>query len=184
MELHNIRTRVRGYRNAQRFCQQLTKRWSQLDSAVKAYNKAILKLRGDERPPSITTQELKEKGVATELLWYLERSSIKQDWAIFPHVNTGIEARLRKLRAEEELRRAPLEAKRVIEWISGRISMICQLRGRTPMGDQRYSTQFHDMLLDHARTIDNLLKYCSGDIISYELIQKLFGIFNTLICSI
>jgi len=183
MELHNIRTRVRGYRNSQRFCQQLTKRWSQLDSAVKAYNKAILKLRGDERPPSITTQELKEKGVSTELLWYLERSSIKQDWAIFPHVNTGIEARLRKLRAEEELKRTPLEAKRIIEWITSQVSGIRRLRGRTPLSDQRYSTQIHDILSDHVRTIDNILKYCSGDIISYEYMQKLFGILNSLIFS-
>ena len=180
MELHNIRTQVRGYKNVQRFCQQLTKQWSQLDSAVKAYNRAILKLRRDERPPSITTQELKEKGVSTELLWYLERSSIKQDWAIFPQVNTGIEASLRGLRAKEELKRTPLEAMRIIEWIAGQISGICRLRGRAPLGDQLYSTQILDILSDHVRTIDNLLKYCSGDIIGYQLMQKLFGIFNLL----
>lgn len=179
MELHNIRTRVRGYKNAKRFCQQLTKRWSKLDSAVKEYNKAILKLRGDERPPLITAQELKEQGASSGLLWYRERSSIKQDWAIFPQVNAGIEASLRKQRAEEELRRTPLEAKRLIEWIAGQVTSIRGLRDRIPFGDRCYSTQIHEIFLDHLRSIENLLKYCTGDIISSEFIQKLFGIFRS-----
>ena len=184
MELHNIRTRVRGYKNAKRFCQQLTKRWSKLDSAVKEYNKAILKLRGDELPPLITAQELKEHGVSSDLLWYRERSSIKQDWAIFPQVNSGIEASLRKQRAEEELQRTPLEAKRLIEWIAGQVTSIWGLRDKTPFGDRRYSTQIHDILLDHLRSIENLLKYCAGDIINSEFIQKVFGIFSSITLSI
>ena len=184
MELHNIRTRVRGYKNAKRFCQQLTKRWSKLDSAVKEYNKAILKLRGDERPPLITAQELKEQGVSSDLLWYYERSSIKQDWAIFPQVSTGIEASFRKQRAEEELRRTPLEAKRLIEWIAGRVTSIRGLRDRTPSGDRCYSTLIRGILLDHLRSIENLLKYCTGDIISSEFVQKLFGIFRFITFSI
>lgn len=141
IQLHHIRSRVRGYKNSSRLINQLTNKWGQLDTVVKAYNKAAEKLRGtgsggagsggasDEWPPTITLKDLKEKGVTSEFLWYLsypslERSPAKEDWAIFLEVREAIDSILKQRRAREEIHRTPLEARRMVQWLETQVTTL------------------------------------------------------------
>lgn len=122
-----IKRRVRGLKNAVKFSQSISQRWTSLKKLVADYNIELQTLKGSQYELDLRELDLKvlkEHGIDYSEIWDLDRLMANSDWAVIDYVREGIEALTALDRADEEEFSLKINCERSFIWLKKQIEAI------------------------------------------------------------